>query len=286
MTHAALLVVRDVGNEAVLSGDERQASAARVLRNMSAIWGRRLAGAPAGDVQVIAGDITGIAEHLLLMRDEIIRRHAGRDDLVCAKCGSALRGDYCSDVTCPYSDWPQRIPLSDLESMGAEDIARRHGVSRRVVIEARVHDDLLCHDVWFDAVPWFMQASDEAILDLYEEGWERSEAADAVAEFFESRLPEVARLFAYCRDSHAGRLHIGFQCEVDRDSAMVWLRQNRPGVWATLLCYEKDVSFIQAEEEEVAGMWDWMDHDGSPCDRSFFTMGEAALDAVAKLRLS
>ena len=54
------------------------------------------------------------------------------------------------------------------------------------------------------AAPWFEQAPDEAILDLAKCGWGGDYPADAVAEFFEGKVPDITAMFKY-------KQH-GFEC--------------------------------------------------------------------------
>ncbi len=53
----------------------------------------------------------------------------------CHKCGTFLRGAYCRDLTCPYSDWPQQVPVEHLYSMSADEIEKKYKVSVRAVPE-------------------------------------------------------------------------------------------------------------------------------------------------------
>lgn len=51
------------------------------------------------------------------------------------------------------------------------------------------------------------------------------------------------------------------------------------------LCEVNGVRIVQAEEEEIRGMWDWLDSEGNACDQSFDTEREAMVDAVLQLDL-
>ena len=83
----------------------------------------------------------------------------------------------------------------------------------------------------FDAGPWFAQASDQEIRALAKEGWGSCCEADAVALFCEDVDPEVDRFFDIIDglrefDEDYG----GFECYVNGDTALKWLRANRPAV--------------------------------------------------------
>lgn len=51
------------------------------------------------------------------------------------------------------------------------------------------------------------------------------------------------------------------------------------------LCEANGVRIVQAEEEEIRGMWDWLDEDGNACDQSFNTEREAMQNAILALDL-
>ena len=153
-------------------------------------------------------------------------------------------------------------------------------------VQAEVHNDSQTTKVEFDAAPWFAQASDKEILDLAGIGWRGDYASDAVALHFESSDDDIADLLNFCRATMNTRDPQGFECSVDEDQALAWLKQHRVGVWAQLLCKENDVRLVEAQEEEVRGMWDWLDDQGNACECSFATIEEAALNAVKALKLN
>ena len=52
------------------------------------------------------------------------------------------------------------------------------------------------------------------------------------------------------------------------------------------LCHHNGVRLVQAQEPEIAGMWDWISGDGNnACDTGFSSQIEAARDAVKVLGL-
>jgi hypothetical protein len=46
------------------------------------------------------------------------------------------------------------------------------------------------------------------------------------------------------------------------------------------LCEQNGIRVVEATEDEVLGMWDWLDDSGNACDMSFDTEREAMLDAL------
>lgn len=47
------------------------------------------------------------------------------------------------------------------------------------------------------------------------------------------------------------------------------------------LCEQNGIRVVEASEDEVRGMWDWLDDSGNACDMSFDTEREAMLNALA-----
>ena len=198
----------------------------------------------------------------------------------CQKCGGKLHADgLCPDLTCPYSDWPQSVPLEDMHELDADVICVKHGL-----IRAEVHSDDRVIEAPFEAHSWFVCATDDDILALAAEEWKSCEIADAVALHHEN-APRVALLFEYVHSKNAIQREIGFECSVNPSDVMAWLRRQRHGLWARIVCEEAGVRFSQAEEEEIKGMWDWIGPHGNACDHSFDSLDEAAADAARVLGL-
>lgn len=103
----------------------------------------------------------------------------------------------------------------------------KHRVLSRDVGEAAIpaecHSDDHNAKANFDALPWFEQASDEDITALADSGWASDYPADGVAEYMEDRNADVANVFAYIEGGEQG-----FECSVDKDKALAWLKENRP----------------------------------------------------------
>lgn len=237
-----------------------------------------------GHLTEAAGELTfpgeGVVEaETILAQPEVF----GQASPSCAKCGSHLDWGYCSDQTCPYSDWLQSVPLVDMETMSWLELAQAYGAAKRLRVGAEVHDDGHHYEVDFDAAPWFAQASDQDIRALHEIGWEGDYASDAVAEFFEATHPDIAEVFTFCRATQRTRSAVGFECSVEGDEAMTWLKYHRPGLWACLVCYDESVSLL-----DVGGgaSWLWSDARGNTSTVSFATQEDAARNAIEVLELN
>jgi len=151
-------------------------------------------------------------------------------------------------------------------------------------VQATVWSDDRNLEATFDAAPWFAQATPEDVLALAAIGWRGDQQADVVAEHVAQLNAEVRAVFDYV-GMLPTKLEIGFECEVEEDDARAWLQMHNRNLWARVLCQQFDVRLVQAEEPEVLGRWDWLDHQGNASDSSFETIEGAALDAVVKLGL-
>lgn len=106
------------------------------------------------------------------------------------------------------------------------------------MIKAECHSDDRCIEVNFDATPWFEQASEKEILDLANCGWRGDYPSDAVAHFMADLNDEVAEMFSYL-GMRAKIETIGFECSVNSEDALIWLRANRPAYWTQILQAEE-----------------------------------------------
>ena len=97
-------------------------------------------------------------------------------------------------------------------------------------IKAECHADDQVLRATFDATPWFEQASCEDIGKLAACDWGGDYPADEVAQFMAEQDGEVRKMFQYL--DIVGNL--GFECHVDRDDAIAWLRMFRHAVAALI----------------------------------------------------
>ena len=202
-----------------------------------------------------------------------------REPDVCHKYGSRLQGGICVDETCPYSDWPQQVSLEDVENLSEDQVVDKYGLVR-----AEVHSDDRVFEASFFANQWFIEAADDRILALaYDGEWGRCYEADSVAESAD-HVPAVAKVFEYLNIIKLSqRETVGFECTINRADAMRWLQRHRHGLWCQIICYKNDVRIVEAQEPEVAGMFDWLDESGNACEMSFDSADLAAMNAVQQL---
>jgi len=96
-------------------------------------------------------------------------------------------------------------------------------------IPAKVWTDDQVINVEFDAIEWLKNADIQELLEMEGCDWSRDLPADRVAINEAASNEAVADLFQYINliNKHT-RNHIGFECLVDRSSAVNWLAANRP----------------------------------------------------------
>lgn len=107
-----------------------------------------------------------------------------------------------------------------------------------VIVPADVNTDDHQHREAFDAVCWFQYASDDAIVALAKCGWGGDYPADDVARYIAEKdvmgmdCP-VGHLLRIAERTEAGLL--GFECHVNKERALAWLKENRTNLFADLV---------------------------------------------------
>jgi hypothetical protein len=149
---------------------------------------------------------------------------------------------------CEFAHWPRKEPgagITAKEPNLAPNKGKDHcqiptpsgGHITEQAIRAEAHSDDHIQEVEFDASPWFRQASDQEILDLAACDWGGDYPADGVAEFMSGQNPDLDALFGYLHSIHNLRSKTdccGFECHVNSDDAIAWLKQHRPALAALL----------------------------------------------------
>lgn len=98
-------------------------------------------------------------------------------------------------------------------------------------VQAETHSDDYRFEINFDAEPWFQQASDEEIINLLACGFRGDYPADAVALYFEDSNLLIRNMLAYCLSTKDLRQSVGFECVVDPEDAMRWVKTQRPALF-------------------------------------------------------
>ncbi len=114
------------------------------------------------------------------------------------------------------------------------------------MIRAQCHSDDHLFFANFDAERFFVQASDQEILDLAKCEWGGDYPADAVALHFEgiNSYQDVTRIFEYTRLKE----DMGFECHVDKSDALGWIAKNRQEIYVQVLeaCDEDPADYTAA----------------------------------------
>jgi hypothetical protein len=205
----------------------------------------------------------------------------------CHCCTAPLLLDgYCSNDTCPYAKWPQRVSLIDLTLPEAEIISK-YSIAARRRIAIEMHSDDRAFEAVADAAPWFVQAHDEDILELAECDWSMNHQADSIAWFLEESVPAVGGVTLYARNTQGSRNPVGFECQVDAESAIAWLEIHRRLVWAQVLCRRHGVVLFESDTAGREGLWGWVSSNGAQASPpTHADAAAAALNAVETLQLT
>lgn len=156
-------------------------------------------------------------------------------------------------------------------------------------VPARFYTDDHAFSADFDARAYLTVAADKNLTAIINAGYGGDYCTDAIAEFFSDKnlndtLVKGFQYLSICMEV-PGRDSVGFECRVDGPAFLQWMHAHKPLVLARELCSRADVRIVQAQEEEVKGMWDWIGDEGHVCECSFDTEEEAILDAYQRLKL-
>lgn len=100
-------------------------------------------------------------------------------------------------------------------------------------IKAECHSDDYNVQVAFDAVPWFERVTYKQVEELAKVGWKNDYPADEVAIDMAKHIEAIADMFKYIeiiRKNPCNKKFGGFECAIDEEDAMLWLKNNEP-VW-------------------------------------------------------
>jgi hypothetical protein len=94
-------------------------------------------------------------------------------------------------------------------------------------IKAEAHSDDRVVEVYFDAAPWFIKATELMILSLAACNWGGDYPADGVAIDMADSVSELVTMFKYLELRRRVE-RIGFECHVNQNDALKWLAENQP----------------------------------------------------------
>jgi hypothetical protein len=101
-------------------------------------------------------------------------------------------------------------------------------------VPAEAWSDDRSHDVHFDAAPYLRQADETSIVSLYDCDFRGDYPADHVAEWSAGQEPELKALLDFVHPDPPPPTFlgssIGWECAVDRDAALAFIRAERPEI--------------------------------------------------------
>ena len=146
----------------------------------------------------------------------------------CSKCGSSLSNGYCTDLTCPYCEWPQHVPLSDLQRLTRNEIARTYGVVRG---EVTSNDDDQVTMLLLDASRFVRTGNDELLLAMARSFDPCLVTSRIDRTFLTQFFADSAELKPYVDTTQEG-----YVVEIDTQDFFHVLCRTRYGVWARAVC--------------------------------------------------
>jgi hypothetical protein len=103
-------------------------------------------------------------------------------------------------------------------------------------ITAECHSDDFAVECQFNATRFFEKVKGHDIIALAECGWGGDYPADEVAMYAAGYDKQVSDMFKYIEIRNKNsKEKIGFECHVDENPAMTWLKNNRPRIHAKIL---------------------------------------------------
>lgn len=157
-------------------------------------------------------------------------------------------------------------------------------------VRAHFHTDDYVFEVDFDATPFFVNATEKALVDIYGCGFAGDYPTDAIAEFVADQglNSELVEAFGYLNavNRQGRKSSIGFECKVAPEDYLRWMDQHQPGLLAEQLCADYGVTLSESSMSERGMWWLWEDTQSGrkgagPCT----SRRTAALDAYGALGL-
>jgi len=110
------------------------------------------------------------------------------------------------------------------------------------IIHARAVTDDGVFNVLFEAEPWFVDASDDDIVKLFDDGLSDSYASDAVGYFCCENSNHESNKYLECLFTYLEYLaecrnkSVGFDMRINTKDALKWVKENRPAIYER--CYD------------------------------------------------
>jgi len=126
-------------------------------------------------------------------------------------------------------------------------------MSNSFVISAECYDNLKQNLIKFDAVEWFEQSDDDAIISLLKRDWAVNSPTDPIVDSFTETDAEIsARIYAMFNYVEATNLLDSgdlsdYMCQIDAEDVIAWIEENRPELHSEILQYFVGQLILNAE---------------------------------------
>lgn len=151
----------------------------------------------------------------------------------------------------PGTDGRHELVIQSAIDAGLIQFPEHTETTETPVIKATAWSDNRAVEVAFNAEAYFTVAYDDEIMALAMIEWRGDVAADQVALYYEDRDYRLANLFHYIATTDLPKDLSGFECAVDEESAMAWLRQHREDLYWKIRVAQGTAVAIEAHVEET-----------------------------------
>lgn len=151
----------------------------------------------------------------------------------------------------PGTDGKHELVIQSAIDSGLIQFPEHTETTETPVIKATAWSDNRAVEVEFNAGEYFTTAYDDEIMGLAMIEWRGDVEADQVALYYEDRDYRLANLFHYIATTDLPEDFSGFECAVDEESAMSWLRQHRGELYWKIRVAQGTAVAIEAHVEET-----------------------------------
>ena len=155
---------------------------------------------------------------------------SGTSEETCKRCSGDLKGGFCEDETCPYSDYMQSVEEDAFYEGRVPDAQRRHEITLSVT-----SDDGELSEEGDAALYFYTCLSDGTLPDvltqLEGEGLSCDAGVDSIFEWMTGENAAFDAVLNYCiAGKAAGKENSGYQATLDEDELCNWLKAHAPAM--------------------------------------------------------
>lgn len=161
---------------------------------------------------------------------DFIKMLSGTSEETCKRCSGDLKGGFCEDETCPYSDYMQSVEEDAFYEGRVPDAQRRHEITLSVT-----SDDGELSEEGDAALYFYTCLSDGTLPDvltqLEGEGLSCDAGVDSIFEWMTGENAAFDAVLNYCiAGKAAGKENSGYQATLDEDELCNWLKAHAPAM--------------------------------------------------------